>query len=77
MQQLDRHHSEFPFAALGTIAQQIRCWLDAGGDRQALGNVQELQAAAKHVTAYYEFQPQRCNRRRINRKLRAVVQEAA
>jgi Plasmid pRiA4b ORF-3-like protein len=77
MQQLDRHRSEFPFAALGTMAQQIRRWLDAGGGRQALGNVQELQAAAKQLTAYYQFQPQRCDRRRINRKLQAVAQEAA
>jgi len=77
LQRLDRHRSEFPFEALGTMAQQIRCWLDAGGSRQALGNVQELQAAAKQVIAYYEFQPQRCDRRRINRKLQAVAQEAA
>ena len=59
------------------MAQQIRRWLDAGGSRQALGNVEELQAAAERVAAYYEFQPQRCGRRQINQKLRAVAQREA
>jgi Plasmid pRiA4b ORF-3-like protein len=77
MQRLDRHRSEFPFEALGTMAQQIRCWLDVGGSHQALGNIEELHVAAERVTAYYEFRPDRCDRRHINRKLQAVVQKEA
>ena len=77
MQRLDRHRYEFPFEALATMAQQIRRWLDAGGSRQALGNTEELQAAAERVAAYYEFRPERCNRRRINCELQAMVQKEA
>jgi hypothetical protein len=75
LQRLDRHRYEFPFEALNTMAQQIRRWLDAGNSRQALENVEELRAAAERVSAYYEFQPQHCDRRQINRKLQAVVQK--
>ena len=52
-------------------------WLDAGGGRQALGDLDELRKAAERVRAYQEFQPRRCDRREINRKLRAIGQEAA
>lgn len=77
MQHLDRHRYEFPFEALGTMVQLIRRWLDSDGSHQALGNMDELHAAAERVAAYYEFRPHRCDRRRINRKLQAVVQKEA
>ena len=51
-------------------------WLDAGGGRQALGDLDELRQAAERVRAYQEFQPRRCDRRAINGKLRAMGQEA-
>ncbi len=75
MQHLDRHRYEFPFEALGTMAQQLRRCLDAGGSLQALGNIEELHAAVERVAAYSEFRPHLCDRRRINRELQAVVQK--
>ena len=77
LQRLDRHRHEFPFEALGKVAAAIGQWLDAGGGRQALGDLKELRQAAERVRTYQEFQPRRCDRREINRKLRAIGQEAA
>ena len=77
LQRLDRHRHEFPFEALGKVAAAIGHWLDAGGGRQALGDLKELRQAAERVSAYHEFQRRRCDRREINRKLRAIGQEAA
>jgi hypothetical protein len=77
LHRLDRHRHEFPFEALEKVAAAIGHWLDAGGGRQALGDLKELRQAAERVWEYQEFQPGRCDRREINQKLRAIVQEAA
>ena len=76
MQRLERHRHEFPFEALGKMAAAIGRWLDAGGGHQALGDLEELRQAAERVSEYQEFQPRRCDRREINRKLWAIGQEA-
>jgi len=77
LQRLERHRHEFPFEALGKMAEVIGRWLDAGRGRQALGDLDELRQAAERVSEYQEFQPRRCDRREINRKLLAIGQEAA
>jgi hypothetical protein len=77
LQRLERHRHEFPFEALGKMAGAIGRWLDAGGGHQALGDLEELRQAAERVSEYQEFQPRRCDRREINRKLWAIGQEAA
>jgi hypothetical protein len=66
LQRLDRHRYEFPFEELGTMAEALRRWLEAGGSREALGDSEELREACERVTAYQEFQPRRCGRREIN-----------
>ena len=75
LQQLDRHRHEFPFEALGKMAQAVKRWLDAGGGRQALGDLEKLRQAVECVSDYQEFQPQHCNRREINRRLRAAFDQ--
>ena len=77
MQKLDRHRYEFPFEELAMMAEALQRWLDRGGGREALGDLDELREAAARVRAYQEFQPRRCDRREINRKLRVIGQEAA
>lgn len=77
LQKLDRHRYEFPFEELGMIAEAMQHWLNSGGGRQALGDLDELREAAERVRAYQEFQPRCCDRREINRKLRAMGQEVA
>jgi hypothetical protein len=78
LERLDRHRYEFPFEELGMMAETMRRWLDAGGGRQALGDIEKLQEAVERVSDYLEFQPQRCDRRAINRRLQDVYgQEVA
>ncbi len=77
LQQLDRHRYDFPFDDVETMAEAMRTWLNAGGSREALGDIEELREAFERVTSYQEFQPRRCDRRHINRRLRAISQEAA
>jgi hypothetical protein len=72
LQRLDRRHYEFPFEEFGKMAKAMRRWLDAGGGRQALGDLEELRQAVERVREYQEFQPQRCDRREINRRLHDV-----
>jgi hypothetical protein len=40
--------------------------------RQPLGASEELREAVARVTEYQEFQPRRCDRRSVNRRLRAL-----
>jgi hypothetical protein len=77
LKRLDRYRCEFPFEELRIIAAALERWKKAGGGREALGDLDELRDAAARVTAYQEFQPRRCDRREINRKLRVIGQEAA
>ena len=65
LHRLERHRHEFPFEALGKVAAAIGRWLDAGGGRQALGDLKELRQAAERVSEYQELQPRRCDRREI------------
>lgn len=69
LQRLDRHQYEFPFEALGKMAEAMHRWLNSGGNRQAIGDLDELREAVQRVTAYQEFQPHRFDRRDVNRKL--------
>ena len=72
LQRLDRHRYQFPFEELGKMAKAIRRWLEAGGGRQALGDLEELREALKRVSEYQEFPPRRCDGREIHRRLRAL-----
>ena len=74
LQRLDRHPYEFPLEELGKIAQAMGRWLDAGS-RQALGDLEGLREAGERVSEYQEFQPRRCDRREINRRLRALLDQ--
>jgi hypothetical protein len=77
LKRLDRYRYEFPLEALGIIAAALQRWEKARGGREALGDLDELREAAVRVRAYQNFQPHRCGRREINRKLRVIGQEAA
>jgi hypothetical protein len=76
LQRLERHRYEFPFEELGTMAAALRGWLAEGRDQRTINDLEGLREAAERVTAYQEFQPQRCSRRQMNRNLQAISQEA-
>ena len=53
----------------------MRRILDSDGDRHAIGDLDELREAADRVKAYQDFQPDRFDRRQLNRQLRALAQD--
>jgi hypothetical protein len=57
------------------MAEALQRWLDAGGDRHAWGDLDELREAVDRVEAYQAFQPDRFDRRALNRQLRALAQD--
>jgi hypothetical protein len=75
LQQLDEHKSHLPLEELSLMAEALQRWLDAGGDRHALGDLDEFREAVDRVEAYRAFQPDRFDRRALNRQLRALAQD--
>ena len=50
-------------------------FLDSDEDRQVIGDLDELREAVDRVKAYQDFQPDRFDRRQLNRQLRALAQD--
>ena len=75
LQRLDEHKSLLPFEELGLMAEALQRWLDAEGDRHALGDLDELREAVDRVEAYQALQPDRFDRPALNRQLRALAQD--
>jgi Plasmid pRiA4b ORF-3-like protein len=75
LQQLDEHKSHLPLEELGLVAEAPRRWLEAEGDRHALGDLDQLREAVDRVEAYQAFQPDRFDRRALNRQLRALAHD--
>ena len=73
LERLDRHR--YPFAALAVMAEAVQRLLDSDGDRTVIGDLDELREAVERVEAYQEFQPERFERRQVNRRLRAIHRE--
>jgi len=72
---MDWHRSHLPIDELHIMAEAIRRFLDSDGDRHAIANLDELREAVDRVKAYQDFQPERFDRRELNRQLRALVQD--
>jgi hypothetical protein len=75
LQGLDEHKSHLPLEELGLMAEALQRWLDAGGDRHALGDLDEFREAVDRVEAYRAFQPDRFDRQALNRQLRALAHD--
>ena len=75
LQRLDEHKSNLPLEELSLLAEALQRWLEAEGDRHALGDLDELREAVDRVEAYQAFQPDRFDRRALNRQLRALAQD--
>ena len=71
-ERLDQHRC--PIEDLAVLAEAMQRLLDSDGDRQAIGDLDELREALQRVEAYQEFQPNRFDRREANRQLRALAQ---
>jgi len=70
LERLDRHR--YPVEHLTVIAAAVERLLDSDDDRQVVGDGDELRDAVERVEAYQEFQPERFERRHVNRQLRAI-----
>jgi len=75
IKRLDWHRSHLPLEELNLIAEAVRRFLDSDGDRQAIGDLDELREAIDRVEAYQDFQPDRLDRRALNRQLRLLAQD--
>jgi hypothetical protein len=75
LQRLDEHKSHLPLEELGLMAEAVRRFLDSEGDRQAIGDLDELREAINRVDAYQAFQPDRFDRRALNHQLRLLAQD--
>jgi Plasmid pRiA4b ORF-3-like protein len=75
LKRLDWHRSHLPIDELNMMAEAMRRFLDSDGDRQAIGDLDELREAVDCVQAYYDFKPDKFDRRELNRRLRALAQD--
>jgi hypothetical protein len=75
LQRLQGHNNHPPLEELGLMAEALRRWLEAEGDRHALGDLDEPREALDRVEAYQAFQPARFDRRALNRQLRALAHD--
>ena len=75
LQRLDEHKSRLPLEELSLMAEAVRRWLDAEGDRRAIGDLDELREAIDRVEAYQAFRPDRFDRRALNRQLRTLAHD--
>ena len=73
LERLDRHR--FPFEHLAVIAEAVQRLLNSDGDRNVIGDLDELREAVERLEAYYQFQPGRFERRQVNHELRATHHE--
>jgi hypothetical protein len=75
LKRLDWHRSHLPIDELNIMAEAMRQFLDSDGDRHAIGDLDELREAVDRVKAYQDFQPDRFDRRELNRQLRSLAQD--
>ena len=75
LKRLDWHRSHLPIDELNTIAEAVQRLLDSDGNRHAIGDLNELHEAVDCLEAYQDFQPDRFDRRELNRQLRTLAQD--
>ena len=64
-----------PSMSSNIMAEAMGRFLDADGNRHAIGDPDELREAVDRVKAYQDFQPDKFNRRELNRRLRTLTQD--
>jgi hypothetical protein len=75
LQRLDEHKSHLPLEELSLMAEAMQRFLDSEGDRHAIGDLDQLRDAVDRVEAYRVFQPDRFDRRALNRQFRVLAQD--
>ena len=75
LEKLDWRRRGVSIEDLVLMTDAVQRLLDSGGDRNAIGNLEELREAMGRVTAYQDFQPERFDRREANRQIQTLWQE--
>jgi hypothetical protein len=73
LKRLDWHRSHLPIDELNIMVEAMRRFLDSDGDRHAIGDLDELREAVDRVKAYQDLQPDKFDRRELNRRLRGIA----
>ena len=72
LKRLDWHRSHLPIDELNIMVEAMRRFLDSDCNRHAIGDLEELREAVDRVKAYQDFQPDKFDRRELNRRLRGI-----
>jgi hypothetical protein len=75
LERMDSHRRGVPIEDFALMTDTMQRLLDSGGDRSAMGNLEELREAMDRVTAYQDFQPERFDRREANRQMQTLWQD--
>jgi hypothetical protein len=74
LERLDSHRLGVPIEDFVLMTDAMQHLVDSGGDRNAMGDLEELREAIDRVTAYQAFQPARFDRCEANRQIRTLWQ---
>ena len=75
LERMDSHRRNVPIEDFVLMADAMQRLLDSGGDREAMGDLEELREVIDRVTAYQNFQPERFDRREANRQIQTLGQD--
>jgi hypothetical protein len=75
LERMDSHGRDLPMEDFVLMTDAMQRLLDSGGDRNAMGNLEELREAMDRVTAYQNFRPDRFDRRGANRQMQTLWQD--
>jgi|SRR5665213_2449589 hypothetical protein len=75
LERMDSHRRGVPIEDFVLMTGAMQRLLDSGGDRSAMGDLEELREALDRVTAYHDFQPARFDRREANRQIQTLWQD--
>ena len=74
LERMDSHRRGIPMEDFVLMTDAMQRLVDSGGDRSAMGDLEELREAIDRVTAYQDFQPARFDRREANRQIQTLWQ---
>ena len=75
LERMDSNRRGVPIEDCVLMKDAMQRLFDSGGDRNAMGNLEELREAIDRVIAYQEFRPERFDRREANSQIQAFWQD--
>jgi hypothetical protein len=75
LESMDSLRRDLPIEDFVLMTDAIQRLLDSGGDRNAMGDLEELREAIDRVTAAQNFHPERFDRQEANRQIQTLWQD--